>query len=279
METVMENRGASASATFRDLHAPGRFLILPNAWDAASAALMAACGADAVGTTSAGLSWSRGYPDGNTLPIRIVHAAVSEIVRALPVPLTVDLEAGYTSEPGAVGELAAAVAGAGAVGINLEDGTNPPELLCAKIGAVKRAASLAGVDLFVNARTDVYLFRLVPADEALAATLERARLYREAGCDGLFVPGLAAPHEIRAIASGIGGLPLNVMAVPGLAAAGELRSLGARRLSAGAGLAAAALGRARRLTRDFLRDGRYEPLGEEAVGFAEMNALFPAPRS
>lgn len=240
---------------------------------------MAACGADAVGTTSAGLSWSRGYPDGNAMPVRVVQAAVGEIVRTLAVPLTVDLEAGYTAEPGVVGELAAAVAGAGAVGINLEDGVDPPELLCAKIEAVKRAASLVGVDLFVNARTDVYLFRLVPAAEAVAATLERARLYREAGCDGVFVPGLAAPHEIRAITSGIGGLPLNVMAVPGLAAAGELRSLGVRRLSAGAGLAAAALGRTRRLTRDFLRDGRHEPLGEEAIGFAEMNALFPRPNA
>src|SRR5262245_10454181 len=168
-------------SAFRALHAPGRLLIVPNAWDAGSAALVVACGAEAVATTSAGLAWSRGYPDGNALPLRVLHAAIGEIARAARVPLTVDIEAGYTDEPSGVGELVAAVAGAGAAGVNLEDGGDAPDLLCRKIAAARNAADRAGVDLFVNARTDVYLRHLVRREQAVAATLDRARRYREAG--------------------------------------------------------------------------------------------------
>jgi 2-methylisocitrate lyase-like PEP mutase family enzyme len=262
-----------SAARFRALHAPGRLLILPNAWDAGSAAVMAASGAEAVATTSAGLAWSRGYPDGGALPVGLLRAAVGEIARAIAVPLSVDIEAGYSDDPGAVGELVAALVGAGAAGINLEDGRGAPELLCAKIAAARSASARAGADLFLNARTDVYLAGLVPGPGAVAATLERARLYREAGCDGLFVPCLAAPDEIRAVVAGAGDLPVNVMAVPGLPAAAELRELGVRRLSAGAWLAAAALGRARQLTSAFLRNGRSEPLAEGASP-GEMDRLF-----
>src|SRR5262249_40173331 len=231
----------------RQLHAPGRLLILPNAWDASSARLVAACGAEAVATTSAGLSWSRGYPDGNALPLAILRQAVREIARAIAIPLTVDIEAGYSDDPGAVGALVAALIDCGAVGVNLEDGSDLPDVLGAKIAAGKGAAARAGVDLFVNARTDVYLRRQVPPERAAAETLARGMRYRQAGSDGLFAPGLSAPAEIRAIAAAIDDMPLNVMAMAGLPAAAQLRQLGARRLSAGAALAAAAFARVRRL--------------------------------
>jgi 2-methylisocitrate lyase-like PEP mutase family enzyme len=258
---------------FRALHAPGRLLILPNAWDAGSARLVAACGAEAVATTSAGLAWSHGFPDGNALPVAILEGAVREIARAIDVPLTVDIEAGYTAEPRLVGELVTTVANVGAVGINLEDGGDAPELLCAKIAAARRAAEAAGIDLFVNARTDVYLRGLAPADRAVDMTIDRARRYQEAGCDGIFVPGVAAPADIAAIAGAI-ALPLNVMATANLPSPDQLRTLGARRLSAGAALAAAAFGRAQKLAAQFLADGRSEPLFDGAVDYAEMNRLF-----
>ena len=269
--------GTSASVAFRAMHAPGRLVILPNAWDAGSARLVAACGAEAIATTSAGLAWSRGYPDGNVLPGAVLEAAVHEIARVISIPLTVDVEAGYTADPRRIWELVAIVAQAGAVGINLEDGNDEPELLCAKIAAVRRAADAAGIDLFVNARTDVYLRRLVPAERAADAAIERARRYHEAGCDGIFVPGVAAPAEISAIVGAIGALPLNVMAIAGLPAADQLRSLGVRRLSAGSALASAAFGRARQLATQFLADGRPAQLGDGAISFSEMNALFSRP--
>jgi len=262
-------------ATFRDLHAPGRLLILPNAWDAGSARLIEDCGAAAIATTSSGVAWARGYPDGNALPRPVLAAAVAEIARVIRVPLSADVEAGYSDDPRAVAETVTAVIGAGAVGINLEDGAGTPDLLCAKIEAVKAAAAKAGVDLFVNARTDVYLKRLAPPERAVEATIERARRYRAAGCDGIFVPALAEPAAIRAIVAGVAPLPLNVMAYPGLPDAAGLRELGVRRLSAGAAVASAALGRARSRARAFLADGVSEALFDESVEYGPTNALFP----
>jgi len=264
----------SMSTAFRALHAPDAFLVLPNAWDAASARTIEECGAPASATSSAAVAWARGYPDGNALPPRVAAAAAAEIARVVRVPLSVDAEAGYSDEAQTAAENVRAFLDAGAVGINLEDGTGAPDLLCAKIEAVKRVAARAGVDLFVNARTDVYLKKLEPPERALEATLARAARYRAAGCDGGFVPLIKDAADIRAIVAAIAPLPLNALAIPGLAAAAELRALGVRRLSAGAGLATAALARVRRLADQFLRDGRSDPLFEERIDSAAMNASF-----
>jgi 2-methylisocitrate lyase-like PEP mutase family enzyme len=259
--------------SFRDLHAPGRLLILPNAWDAASARLIEDCGAEAIATTSAGLAWARGYPDGNALPPPVLASAVAEITRVVAVPVSADVEGGYSNDPAAVAETVAAVLGAGAVGINLEDGAEPADLLCRKIEAARSAAARAGVDLFINARTDVYLRGLVPAAQAADETVARARRYHAAGCDAVFVPRLAAPAEVRTMVAAIAPLPVNLLAVPGLAAAAELRTWGVRRLSAGSAIAAAALGLARSLTAAFLQDGRSEALFGAPIEYAKMNAL------
>jgi 2-methylisocitrate lyase-like PEP mutase family enzyme len=257
--------------TFRELHAPGRLLILPNAWDAGSARIIEECGAQAIATTSSGVSWSHGYPDRNALPVKALAAAVAEIARAIRIPLSVDFEGGYSDEPARVAENVSAVLDAGAAGINMEDGTASPDLLCAKIEAVKKASARAGADLFVNARIDVYLHRLAPAEKAVETTIERARRYRSAGSDGVFVPFVADPASIQAIVAGIEPLPLNLIAMPGLAPAAELSKLGVRRLSAGGALASAALGLTRRLATAFLSDGRSEPLFVESVEYAAMN--------
>jgi len=258
---------------FRRLHDPGRLLILANAWDAAGARLIEECGAPAIATTSAGVAWAQGYPDGNALPPAVLAAAVAGIARAIRVPLTVDVEAGYSDDPAEVARVVRAVIDAGAVGINLEDGADAPDLLCAKIEATRAAAERAGVDLFVNVRTDVFLRGLVPAEQAVEATIERGRRYLAAGGDGLFVPYVVAAPDMRRLVDAIDPGPLNVMAVPGLPAAAELRALGVRRLSAGSALASAALGHVHRLAEGFLRDGRSEPLFEAPVAYGTMNAL------
>jgi len=262
---------------FRRLHEPGAFLILPNAWDAGSARVIEDCGAPAIATSSAGLAWAHGYADGHALPPRILAGAIAEIARAIRIPLTADIEGGYSDEVAAVAEVVANVVEAGAVGINIEDGSTPPDLLCAKIEAAKRAAARAGVELFVNARTDVFLRRLAPAGDAVATTVERAARYRDAGADGIFVPYLLAPADIRAIAAAIAPLPLNAMATAKLPPAEELRALGVRRLSAGAAIASRALSRTQALATAFLRDGRSATLFEEPVDHPALNALFNRP--
>jgi 2-methylisocitrate lyase-like PEP mutase family enzyme len=269
----MNRRATDRAAEFRSLHAPGKLLVLPNAWDAGSARLIESCGAAAIATTSAGVAWSHGYPDGDALPARILASAMAEIARVLSVPLTVDVEGGYSADPETVGETVAAVIDAGAVGINLEDGAASPDLLCAKIAAAKRAAGRAGVDLFVNARTDVYLKGLVPAERARAETVARAARYTEAGCDGVFVPGLTDAGTIRSIAAAI-ALPLNVMVRPTLPPVAELRTLGVRRVSAGSAIAQAAAGIAQRAATELLGEGRYGALYETAADYARLNALY-----
>ena len=259
--------------TFRALHAPGQLLLLANAWDAGSARLIEARGAPAIATTSAGLAWSRGYPDGDLLPQSVLSGALAEIARVVSVPLSVDIEGGYSSDPRVVGETVRTALDAGAVGINLEDGTGSPDLLCRKIEAARAAAAKTGVDLFVNARCDVYLRRLVPAESALPETLGRARRYRAAGCDGLFVPGVRDGAEIRTVVGALGELPLNVLWLPELPALAELRALGVRRLSAGSAIAQRAYGAASRAALRFLASGDFDA-ADATLGNPEMNALF-----
>jgi 2-methylisocitrate lyase-like PEP mutase family enzyme len=258
---------------FRSLHAGPELLVLPNCWDAGSARVIENLGARALATTSAGLAWANGYPDGNFLPVATLVAAVRSIARVLSVPLTVDIEGGYSDDPDKVGETAVAVLEAGAVGINIEDGGGSPELLATKIASIKRATAKAGGDLFINARTDVYLRGLAPAPQRAAETLARAERYRTAGADGLFVPGIVTAEDLRTVVASA-GLPLNVMAWTGLPGASQLADLGVRRLSAGSAIAQAAWGHVARGATALLRDGRSEPQ-EGAMPYGELQALFP----
>jgi 2-methylisocitrate lyase-like PEP mutase family enzyme len=265
----MTSHNAQAAA-FRALHAGPELLILPNVADAGGARLMESLGARAIATTSSGLAWAHAWPDGDRLPIDTHAAAVREIERAVKLPITVDAEGGYAREPAAVAEAVVRLIDAGAVGINLEDGSETAEATCAKIEAIKGAARRAGFDLFVNTRTDVFLRRLAPGRE-VEETLSRARLYAGAGADGLFIPGAADPAAIKAIAEAV-PLPLNVMAVPGLPPVAELAALGVRRLSAGGAIVQAAWGLTRRLAESFLQ-GDLSELFAGAMGYADLNGV------
>jgi 2-methylisocitrate lyase-like PEP mutase family enzyme len=260
---------------FHSLHREG-ILLLANAWDAGSARLIESVGARAIATTSAGVAWSHGYADGNLLPVPLLVATVAEIARVIRVPLTVDIEGGYSDDPASVGEAVARVVDAGAVGINIEDGTAAPDLLCAKIEQAKRAATRLGVDLYVNARVDVYLRSLAPPERRVAETLARAAQYRGAGASGIFVPGVSEIPEIRAVAAGV-GLPLNILCRPGLPSAKELAALGVRRLSAGSDVAEVVYGRMAAVAAAFLRDGSSDVFVEGAKPYAEIQALMARP--
>jgi 2-methylisocitrate lyase-like PEP mutase family enzyme len=258
---------------FRNLHDGPDILLLPNAWDAGSARLIESLGAKAIATTSAGLAWSRGYPDGDTLPLEQLFAATREIERVIRVPLTVDIEGGYSDDPVVVAQVVGSIIDAGAVGINIEDGVGQPDLLCRKIEAARQKAASAGVDLFINARTDVYLRALAAGEVAVEEVVRRAERYQSAGCDGIFVPALADGAAIESVAAAIDPLPLNIMLMPGLPSANVLRTQGVRRLSAGSAIAQAALGIARRLTTDLLA-GSMDAMFAMAVDYSATNRLF-----
>ncbi|GHG74189.1 isocitrate lyase/phosphoenolpyruvate mutase family protein [Comamonas sp. JC664] len=268
----MSTDTATRAETFHTLHQGPAPLILANAWDAASARLFESLGAKAIATTSAGVAWAHGYPDGDSLPFEHLLATVNAITRIIQVPLTIDLEGGYSDDPAQVAANAARLIEAGVVGINLEDGAGAPIVLCEKIAQVRQVSARLGVRLFINARTDVYLRGLVPEalrkDEALA----RAEQYRAAGADGLFVPGLVDAEGLQAITRGT-PLPVNAMVRPGLPNALELQGLGVRRLSSGTSIPLALWGQATALVTAFLADGRAEPLFQGAANYAALNAL------
>lgn len=216
--------------TFQQLHHQATPLILPNAWDAASALLMEQQGAQAIATSSAAQAWSLGYADGGSLPPVELLAACQRMCRVLYRPLTVDIEHGYSDVPEEVAELAQSLALIGVAGINLEDGNAPPALLAAKLAAIRQRSACR--HLFLNARTDVYLAGIASGTKAVAEVGRRAALYEEAGADGLFVPGVQLADEMLAISSAT-ILPLNVMLLPGMASITTLQQAGVRRISSG----------------------------------------------
>ena len=263
----------TSTNTFRALHNDNELLLLPNAWDPGSARLIESLGAKAIATTSAGLAWSRGFPDGDALPIEQLITTIRDIARVIRVPLSIDVEGGYSDDPAVVARVVGGILDVGAVGINIEDGAGLPEVLCAKIEAARRSATRAGVDLFINVRTDVYLRAMASGDGAVREVIRRAELYRAAGCDGIFVPGLVEGPAIEAIAAAIDPLPLNIMLMPGLPSPAVLRAQGVRRLSAGSAIAQAAMGFASQIVNDFLA-GSSDDMSMITVDYSSMNQLF-----
>ena len=210
--------------TFRDLHDGALPLLLPNAWDVASALAFAEAGFPAIGTTSFGVAASGGEPDAGRTS-RDATLALARRLAALPCHVSADVEDGYDDAPGRVAEY---VAELGVAGINLEDSTGerlvPPAAHAAKLAAVKARVP----ELFVNARIDTYW---LGQDATVAATLARAAAYVEAGADGIFVPGATEPTDLEAICAAI-PVPVNVLVVPGLSHE-RLAALGVRRESTG----------------------------------------------
>ncbi|MEU4217954.1 isocitrate lyase/phosphoenolpyruvate mutase family protein [Actinoplanes sp. NPDC026623] len=242
---------------FRDLHVPGNPLVLVNVWDAGGARIVENAGAAAIATTSAGVAWGLGYPDGDAVDLDDAVALVERIARVVSVPITADIEKGYGDVAGTVRRIRAA----GAVGVNIEDGAT------AQPGRVAEARA-AGPDLFINARIDTFLAGAGGLDE----TLERAAAYLAAGADGIFVPGVTDPATVAALVERIAA-PVNVMAGPGAPTIPELAKLGVARISLGAAVAEAAYGLVRRAAETALGAGGYGELAG-ADGYGELNALF-----
>jgi 2-methylisocitrate lyase-like PEP mutase family enzyme len=262
----------------RALHAAG-LLILPNAWDAGSAAVIALAGAQAIATTSGGIAWSLGRRDGQRLTRAEMAERIREIVAAVTIPVTADIEGGYGPGPEDVALTVEAVIAAGAVGVNIEDSRAPGGPLFdraehgARIHAARAASASAGLPgLFINARTDVFLYRTGVSEGRLDDVLARSRAYAQAGADSLFVPGLTDLQVITELAES-SPLPLNVMAGSGAPLVAELAAAGVRRVSVGTAIAQAAYTLARRAATELLTTGSYAEL-EAALDFGTINSLF-----
>ncbi|WFE39180.1 isocitrate lyase/phosphoenolpyruvate mutase family protein [Micromonospora sp. WMMD998] len=249
---------------FRSLHLPGEPLVLVNAWDAASARIVAAAGARAVATTSAGVAWSRGAPDGDALARETAVDVIRLVAATVRLPVTADIESGFGDTPDDVADTVTAVLAAGAVGVNVEDarhdGDGPlrdVDEQCARLAAVRSAADRADIPLYLNARVDTFLSGAGGVPETVA----RAEAYLAAGADGIFVPGTVDPETVAALVSAIPA-PLNVLVGPGAPPVAELARLGVARISLGSRVAASAYATAGRAAAEALGAGTYETLAD-----------------
>jgi 2-methylisocitrate lyase-like PEP mutase family enzyme len=266
------------AARLRALHKGPPILVLPNAWDAASARVFQAEGFPAIATTSAGVAATLGYPDGGVVPAREMIEAVARIVRAVDVPVTADIEHAYGTTPDAVAEVVLRVIATGAVGINIEDlvpggsDLEPIPLQVDKIKHIVKAAANAGVRVVINARTDVYLGGFGAPEARLSVAIDRGRAFLAAGADCVFVPGVRDRDIISSLVHGIGG-PINILATKGAPPIADLEALGVARVSLGSGPMRAALAVARDIARELKASGTYESFTGHAIPYDEINDL------
>jgi len=267
----------SRAARFRQLHDRSQILVLANAWDVATARLVARAGFPAIATSSAGVAWARGYADGERIPRDEMLDVVKRIVRAVDVPVTADVEAGYGPTPADAAQTAQAVVATGAVGMNFEDSISSQpgtlfdiSLQVERIQAIKQAV---GDNIVLNARIDVFLESIGPPPERLDHAVRRAKAYREAGADCLFVPGVRDPETISKLVERING-PLNILTGPGAPSISELARLGVARVSFGSGLARVMLTRLRDDLAEIMSQGTCAGLNTSTLSHAEVNKLF-----
>lgn len=280
MTSPMPQRTSPATSTQREmalvfhaLHTDG-VLVLPNSWDVASARLIEDAGARAIATTSAGVSWSLGHPDGERLSRERAVDLIARTVAAVDVPVTADIETGYGTNLDELAVTVRAVLDAGAVGVNVEDSTGAAlramEEQAERIAVVRSTAEATGVPLFINARTDTYLIGVGEPAHRMTETLRRAQTYAAAGADGVFVPGVLDPGIVRELARDVPA-PLNVMAGPGAPSVAELAETGARRVSVGPAIAQAVYALTRRAALELINHGTYGTL-QHGLGYATLNA-------
>jgi 2-methylisocitrate lyase-like PEP mutase family enzyme len=270
---------AQQAELFRDKHRGPRLLLLPNAWDGMSARIFVAAGFDAIATTSGGVAWSLGYADGEQAPWKEVVAATARIVRVARVPVTADIEAGYGETPDAVMRSVSEIIEAGAVGINLEDGTigGPVPIRSLsdavdRIRAAREAAKTAAVPIVINARTDLYLRNIGDEVSRFDETVERARAYLAAGADCFYPITLRDPVTIGRLVKALGA-PININVRAGLPSVAEIEALGVARASTASQVALMAMSMTRQIADELRATGRFDKLAP-AMAQTDAQRLF-----
>jgi len=255
----------------RALHHGPDVLVLPNAWDCASARIFEQLAFPAIATTSAGVAFALGYPDGQFIPAQEMLAAVARIARSVDVPVTADLEGGYED----ISETAAALAESGAVGLNLEDilGHGPESLASIEKQVSRIAAVRKTGPVVINARTDLYLLQIGDPATRFERACERLQAYRDAGADCLFIPGIVAEDLIARFVDTL-KCPINILAVAGAPPVARLKELGVARISVGSGMMRSAMGHTRRIAEALKSTGEFSKMIEGSIPFAEANAMF-----
>jgi 2-methylisocitrate lyase-like PEP mutase family enzyme len=271
----------SQAERFRQQNLAGR-LLLPNAWDAASARIFEEVGFTAIGTTSAGIAYAQGFQDAQRISRDAMVRAVATIVRSVSCPVSADIEAGYGPSAVDVATTVDAVLDTGVVGINLEDNTHAGiaaalfgiDEQCSRIDAAREVAVRRGVRLVINARTDTFLLGLgSDLEERLQLTVERGSRYLRAGADLVFVPLLVNVAHVKNLSEDLHGR-LSLMALPGAPSAAEMFTAGAARVSIGQMAMLATLGSLKRIGEELQQHGTWRSIEDTFYGFGEAEVLF-----
>lgn len=275
---MADSEQTKKAEAFRAMHRSDGPVLLANVWDIASARIVEEAGFPAIATTSAGIAFAQGYPDGQKIPAGGMVVAIRRIAWAVKLPVTADVEAGYGARPEDAVLTTTDVIEAGAVGMNFEDATGDARdpladlsLQLERIRAIRETADKLAMPITLNARTDVYLLQVGEAAKRYDEAVRRLAAYRDAGADCVFVPGVRDVETIKRIVADL-NCPVNILAVPGSPSVRELVELGVKRISLGSGPMRAAMGLLRRLAEEVKTAGTYE-LMKSAPSHAEMNRL------
>jgi 2-methylisocitrate lyase-like PEP mutase family enzyme len=269
----------SKAEAFRRMHLQKPILVLPNAWDGASARIFEEAGFSAIATTSAGVAHTAGYADGQIIPLDDMITIVKWIVHSVEVPVTADMESGFGHEAGEVGETVRRIIETGAVGMNLEDTIHGGErqlyelpVAVARIRAAREAANAAGIPLVINARTDVFLLSIGEKSSRFDHAVQRLNAYREAGADCLYPIGFFDTETIGRLAKAVNG-PINIAGLPGAPPVSELERLGVARVSTASCPARVAMTATKKIATELASNGSFEIFGGDTMGPVEANAL------
>ena len=276
---MTRDRQKQLAEKFRQAHRPPPLLLLPNAWDAMSARQFEAAGFGAVATTSGGVAWSLGFPDGESAPWPEVVVATERIVRAVRVPVTADIEAGYGETPDQVGKRITEILQTGVVGFNIEDGTTSPdqpvrsiEDASARIHAARAAAVTAGLPVVINARVDLYIKNVGDPASRFAETVKRGKAYLAAGADCIYPFGLADLEIIERLVKALGNTPVNIVARPDTPMA-ALERIGVTRISIASGATLAVMSMIKKIGEELYASRRFDML-THSMSRPEAQALF-----
>ncbi len=276
---MTRDRQRQLADVFRRAHRGPKLLLLANAWDAMSARQFEAAGFDAVATTSGGVAWALGFPDGEKTPWAEVVEQTRRIVNAVRVPVTADIEAGYGDTPADVARSVTDILGAGAVGFNLEDGTPRPETpvrtiedASARLRAARQAADAAGIPAVINARIDLYLKNVGDVASRFDDTVRRAKAYLAAGADCIYPFGFIDMDTIARLVQAIGA-PINIVARAGSPPVDALERIGVARVSIASGATLSVMSLIKRIAEELRRSGRFDVL-EHSMNRPEAQQLF-----
>jgi 2-methylisocitrate lyase-like PEP mutase family enzyme len=261
-------------AAFAALHEAGCF-VMPNPWDEGSAVFLESLGFKALASTSAGMAWSMGRPDGG-VSVDAALAHLRMLAAATSLPVNADFENGFADAPHAVAANVERAAQTGIAGLSIEDFTGDRErglydfgLAVERIAAAREAIDRSGPGVVLTARSEGFLH----GRPDLGETIRRLQAYAEAGADCLYAPGLVEDEPIRAVVQAVAPKPVNVLTFG--RPASELAALGVRRISIGSGLAAAAWGEFVRASREIAENGRFDAFAR-GIGGRLLNPIFAA---